>query len=141
LKKPITEGINLRILAMKKSALLHWPLLGLLAMTMQNAFAGSAIALGPNHQMVVSCGHPMEIAKQRALDQARRQFGDNVRIFGATDIVGYGAIAKARHPNGYGWIIAAALGKSSAVEATTSAIQHCVSLGGTNAKIIWRFRG
>ena len=126
---------------MNKSALYACALIGLAAMTMQNAFAGSAIALGPNHQMVASYGHPVEIAKQRALDQARRQYGSNVRIFGATDVVGYGAIAKARHPNGYGWIIAAALGKRSATEASTMAIQHCVSLGGTNAKIICTFRG
>jgi hypothetical protein len=124
---------------MKKSALFLLAA-GLFATaTLNTANAGSAVVLAPHNQMVTSYGHPVEVAKQRALELARRKFGSNVRIWGATDTLGYSAIAKARHPNGYGWIVAAALGKSSAREATTLAIEHCRSLGGTNPKIIYRW--
>lgn len=51
---------------------------------LHKADAGSAVALGPHNQMVASYGHTREIAKQRALDQARRRYGDNVRILASS---------------------------------------------------------
>ena len=110
------------------------------AVAISDIKAGSAVVLAPHNQMVTSYGHPVEVAKQRALDLARRKYGSNVRIWGATDALGYSAIAKARHPNGYGWIVAASLGKRSAREANNLAIEHCRSLGGTNPKIILSWR-
>jgi hypothetical protein len=126
---------------MKMKACFCMALIGLVSFAIRHASAGSAVALAPHNQMVASYGHPVEVAKRRALDLARRKYGSNVRIFGATNIVGYGAIAKARHPNGYGWIITAALGKRSANEANSMAIEHCVRLGGIKPKVIWAFRG
>jgi hypothetical protein len=106
------------------------------AVAISDVRAGSAVAIAPHNQMVMSYGHPVEVAKQRALELARRKYGRNVRIWGATDKLGYSSIAKARHPNGYGWIVAAALGKTSAREANNSAIEHCRSLGGKNPEVI-----
>jgi hypothetical protein len=40
-----------------------------------------------------------------------------------------GAIAVARHPNGFGWIIGVALGKGSATEADALAIGQCRKVG------------
>jgi hypothetical protein len=115
--------------------------LGLLAVAPQTASAGSAVAISSDNHMVVAYGGTAKKEERRALDEARRRYGSDVRIFGATDIVGYGAIAKARHPNGYGWIVAAALGKRSVTEADTLAIKHCVQAGGKNPKIILAFHG
>jgi hypothetical protein len=107
----------------------------------QSVHAGSAIALGPNNQLVTSAGIPVEVAKQHALAEAHRKFGPNVRLIGYSDVAGYCAIAVARHPNGYGWIICASLGKRSATEADTMAIQHCLKLGGKNPRVRWGFWG
>jgi hypothetical protein len=126
---------------MKKTALFLSALLGPAILTVHNLKAGSAVVLGPDNHLVSSYGHPEAVAKQRALDEARQMFGPNVRILAATDITGYGAVAVARHPNGYGWIMAAALGKRSASEAESLAIEQCVKAGGTNPKVRWRFRG
>jgi hypothetical protein len=106
-----------------------------------HAQAGSAIALGPHHKLLVVAGVPVEIAKERALAEARRKFGPNVRLMGYSDLAGYGAIAVARHPNGYGWIISASLGNRSATEADTLAIKHCLQAGGKNPQVRWGFRG
>ena len=106
-----------------------------------HAHAGSAIALAPNDKMVLVAGVPVEIAKERALAEARRKYGPNVRLMGYSDVTGYGAIAVARHPNGYGSIICASLGKRSATEADTMAIKHCLQAGGKNPQVRWGFRG
>jgi hypothetical protein len=109
------------------------------AVAISDVKAGSAVAIAPHNQMVMSYRHPVEVAKRRALELARRKYGRNVRIWGATDKLGYSAIAKARHPNGYGWIVAAALGKTSARDANNSAIEHCRNLAGTNPELISRY--
>jgi hypothetical protein len=121
--------------------LFRFILLGFTALALQRANAGSAVALAPHNQLVTSYGHPKEIAKQRALDEARRKYGANVRILASTDITGYGAIAIARHPNGYGWIMGVALGKRSATEADTLALEQCLKAGGTHPEVKWAFRG
>lgn len=107
----------------------------------QSAHAGSAVALGPNNQLVVDAGVPVELAKLHALADARRKFGPSVRIVAATDATGYGAIAVARHPNGVGWIICASLGYRSATEADTLAREKCLKLGGKNPRVKLAFRG
>lgn len=106
-----------------------------------NAIAGSAVALGPHNQLATAYGGPVEREMQRALDVAHRKYGANVRIIAATDVTGYGAIAVATHPNGYGSIIGVSLGNRSTTEADTLAIQHCLRAGGTNPKVRWGFRG
>ena len=118
--------------------------LALLAMSigaMQNANAGAAVALAPNNQLATAYGGPVEREKARALANARHLYGNDVRIIAATDITGYGAIAVARHPNGFGWIIGVALGKQSATEADALAIGQCRKAGGVKAQVKWAFRG
>ena len=91
--------------------------------------------------MVVDGGVPVEVAKQRALALARRKYGPEVRVFAASDVTGYGAIAVARHPNGIGWIICVSLGNRSATEADMVAIEKCVKAGGRNPQVRLAFRG
>ena len=80
------------------------------------------------------------MAEQRALASCRRKGGSNARIFAATDVNGYGAIALARRANG-GSILAVALGKRSATEADKVATEHCLQAGGINPKVKWAWRG
>jgi hypothetical protein len=116
-------------------------LLVCLTLPSQNANAGAAVALGPHNQLATAYGGPVEREKARALNNARRLYGNDVRIIAATDITGYGAIALARHPNGYGWIIGVSLGNRSATEADALAIDHCRKAGGINPQVRWAFRG
>jgi hypothetical protein len=118
-------------------------LLTLVAMTVgaiQAAKGGSVVVWDGGSNLGTSYGHPVEIEKQRALEGARRRGWLNARIIGATDKVGFGAIAIARHPNGRGSLIGVALGKHSAREADTLAIEECLKAGGTNPKIKSTFR-
>jgi hypothetical protein len=91
--------------------------------------------------MIASYGHPVQVAKQRALDEARRKYGSNVRIIGYTDIDGYGAIAAARNSRAQGSIMSAALGKRSQTEAVTMALNQCLWAGGIKPKVLRAFRG
>ena len=125
---------------MKKKTVFRLLLLGFLALALQSTNAGSAVALAPHNQMVTSYGHPKEIAKQRALEEARPKYGNNVRILAASDVTGYGAIAVARVANG-NWLIGVSLGKRSATEAETLAISYCRKAGGINPQIKSAFRG
>lgn len=126
---------------MAKSRLFAFMALGIAFLALHNANAGSAVALAPHNQLFTSFGHPREIAKARALEAARSKCGDNVRIIASTDLTGFCAIAMARHPNGYGWIIGVALGRRSATEADTLAIEECIKAGGTKPQIRSGFRG
>jgi hypothetical protein len=108
---------------------------------MQIAHAGSAVALGPNNQMVASFGHPVEIAKQRALAQAYRKYGSQVRILAATQVSGYGAVAVGRRSDAIGWVLSVVLGKRSATEANTLAIEQCIAAGGIDPRVKYSFRG
>jgi hypothetical protein len=63
---------------MKKSVLFPVVLIGFGIFDLQRAHAGSAVALAPHNQMVTSFGHTREVAKKRALEEARRKYGDNV---------------------------------------------------------------
>jgi hypothetical protein len=106
-----------------------------------DAKAGSAVAWDGHGGLATAYGGPVQREKQRALEVARRKYGPNVRILAATDVTGYGAIAVARHPNGYGSIIGAALGSRSATEADALAIKRCLEAGGTNPRIKWGWWG
>jgi hypothetical protein len=125
---------------MKKAILFRLVLLGFGTFALQSAHAGSAVALAPHNQMVTSYGHTREVAKQRALEEARRKYGDDVRILASSDVTGYCAIAKARHPNG-NWVIGVSLGNPSATQATALAMKLCVQAGGKNPTVIRGFRG
>lgn len=65
----------------------------------------------------------------------------NARIVLATDIPGYGAIAVALHRNGYGSTAGVVVGKRSATEANTLAIQQCLKEGGSHARVRWAWNG
>jgi hypothetical protein len=106
-----------------------------------DAHAGAAVAIGPHHQLATAYGGPIKQAEQRALSEARRRYGPNVRLLAATDETGYGAIAVARHPNGIGWIIGVALGKRTATEADTLAIDQCRKAHGVQPRVKWGFWG
>jgi hypothetical protein len=99
------------------------------------------VAIGPDNQLFTSFGHPREIAKEKALALARNKCGNNVRIIASTDLTGYCAIAAARHPNGYGWIIGVALGRRSATEADALAMEQCIKAGGAKPRVRSGFRG
>jgi hypothetical protein len=117
--------------------------LAFVAMTvgaLQNALGGSAVVLGPHNQLATAYGGPVKREEQRALAEARRRYGPNVRLLAATDVTGYGAIAAARHPNG-NWVIGVSLGNRSATEADALAIDHCLKAGGINPQVKWAFRG
>ena len=126
---------------MKRSLILPFRLAGLNCLVLQKANAGSAVAIGPHNQLATAYGGPVEREKQRALAEARRKYGANARILAASDVNGYGAIAVARHPNGHDWVIGVALGRQSATEADTLAIEQCLKAGGINPQVKWGFRG
>jgi hypothetical protein len=127
---------------MKRSALFRLALVCMAVAAIKNANAGSAVVTDGHGHLITSFGQPSkEIAKEHALETARQRYGATVRLLAASDITGYGAIAVARHPNGHGSIIGVALGKRSATEADTLAIEQCLKAGGTNPKIIRGFSG
>jgi hypothetical protein len=123
-----------------KTSLITLAFIGLAALVLQDAKAGAAVALGPHNQLATSYGGPVEMAKARALEVAHRRYGPNVRILASTDLTGYGAIATARHSNG-NLVIGVALGRRSATEADTLAIEQCRKAGGFAPIVRWGFRG
>jgi hypothetical protein len=126
---------------MKKTLLRRLVVVVMTVGVIQNGNAGSAVALAPNNQMVASFGHPVEVAKERALAQASSKYGSDVRILAAADETGYGAVAVGRRSKATGWVLSVVLGKRSATEANTLAIEQCIKAGGTNPYIKYAFRG
>ena len=125
---------------MKKTALFLFVLLGFGSVAPQDASAGSAVAMEPRHgKLVSSYGHSKQVAMERALETARRLYGAGVRIIAATNVTGYCTIAVARH--GDKAIVGVALGRRSATEADSLAIEQCLKAGGTNPRIISGWRG
>jgi hypothetical protein len=114
-------------------------LLGMVALAVQNAKAGSAVAWDGHGHLAYSYGHSRAVDEQRVLELGRPRYGPSLRIVAASDDSGYGAIAVAR--KGTGSVFGIALGKRSASEADAMAIGHCVKAGGTHPAIRWRFRG
>ena len=68
-------------------------LLAFLVFASKNASAGAAVAIGPHNKLAAAYGGPIKQAAQRALAEARRRYGPNVRLLAATDVIGYGAMA------------------------------------------------
>jgi hypothetical protein len=101
------------------------------AAALQNAPAGSVVATDSRGHNICVCGHSEAVCKQPALDEARRRGWISEKIIAGSDIAGYGAIATARHPNGYGSMIGVALGMRSATEAYKVASKACEQAGGT----------
>jgi hypothetical protein len=127
---------------MKRNVLFHMAIFAFATLALTDANAASAVVTDDNGNIAAACGGPVEKAKQRALADAHRRYGPrHFRIFASTPLTGYCAIAVARHPNGVGSLIGVALGKRSATEADTLAIEQCVRAGGTEAKIRRGFRG
>jgi hypothetical protein len=126
---------------MTKNRIFTFALLGLAVLRLQSASAGSAVATDSHGHNIYVCGRPEAICKQMALTEARRRGWANEKIIASSDIPGFGAIATARHPNGYGSMIGVALGMRSAKEAHTVASKECVQAGGTNVLVKWTFKG
>jgi hypothetical protein len=124
---------------MKKRIVAALALLGCLCITMQGAEAGSAVAWDGQGHLGAAAGYPLKEAKQRALERCRRNGGINPRIVGATEGIGYGAIAVARR--GTGSVIGISLGRPSPADAENRAIEKCLRAGGINPKIRWGFKG
>jgi hypothetical protein len=126
---------------MKRSALFRLALV-CMAVATQNAKAGSAVVTDGHGHLITSYGQPSKRNRQGArAGDGPSTVRATVRVLAASDVTGYGAIAVARHPNGHGSIIGVALGKRSATEADTLAIEQCLKAGGTNPKIIRGFSG
>ena len=124
---------------MKRSAILL--LVAVAVLMARNASAGSAVASDGHGHLVSSVGYSVKIAKERALEIAHRRYGNNVKLLASSDVIGYGAIAVARNGNGSGSIIGVTLGRASALEAENRSIEKCVKAGGTNPRIVQRFKG
>ena len=108
----------------------------------QSMFAGSAVAIANDGQRTLiakSFGLPQKVAEQHVIDICRREGGANARLLASSGVVGYGAIAVARH--GVGWVVGVSLGRQSATESELRALKACARAGGTDAKIKWGFRG
>jgi hypothetical protein len=116
-------------------------LLGLAVLMAQNASAGSAVAWDGHGHVFSSVGYSVDVAKQRAVEIARSRYGNNVRLVGYSDVIGYGAIAVARNGRGSGSVIGVTLGRASAREAKDRSIEKCLNAGGLNPKIIQTFKG
>jgi hypothetical protein len=123
---------------MKRKAVLDFLLVALLV---QSASAGSAVAIGSNGRLGAAAGWPLNEARQRALKICIQNGGVNPRIFAATNVVGEGAVAVGGNGNGKGSIIGVALGRPSASDAANRAIEACQKAGGTDPKIIRAFKG
>jgi hypothetical protein len=124
---------------MKRSTVFRLALATVAAPAIGNASAGSAVAWDGHGHVVYSYGHPKEIAMQRALDMGFSLYGTSVRLVGATDVIGYGAIAGAR--KGTGSVIGVTLGRPSLADAENRAIEKCLKAGGTAPKVRWIWHG
>ena len=115
-------------------------LFGIIALCLiQQATAGSAVAVGRNLHLVYSFGWPKQVAEQRALGICRRQGGLDPRIVDSTDAVGYGAAAISYQGNH--WILGVATGHPTWLEAEHEAIEQCRKRGGTNPQVKWEWKG
>ena len=94
---------------MEKVSFLTLALIGLAEIATQHTNAGSVVSSDSHGHNIYVCGHPEKICEKMAFDEATRRGWANERIIAFTDIAGYGAIATARHPNGYGSMIGVAL--------------------------------
>lgn len=126
---------------MKKIALFRLLGLFLVLLAFDNGEAGSVVATDSRGHNIYVFGHPEKQCEQLAFELARSKGLTNERIIAATDTPGYGAIAVALHPNGYGSMLGVSLGNRSAGEARMMAIDLCRKAGGTHIQVKWSFRG
>ena len=113
----------------------------LASLLVQYTSAGSAVAMSSNGHLVYSAGWPEAKARKRAVGICQLHGGVNVRVLASTDLVGECAIAIARKGSGKGWLIGISLGRRSATEAQSRAIERCREAGGIDPKIRWGFWG
>jgi len=125
---------------MRRSMLLGLVLAGLAVEAIGRANAGSAVVHDHYGHTVYSFGHPRAVEIRRALEAARLHGWTEARLIAASDKTGYGAIAVAARKGG-GAVVGVALGKRSATEADTLAIQHCLEAGGINPRVRWGWYG
>jgi hypothetical protein len=123
------HGTRLYSFRMRTSAIFKMALIGLVSSAMQNANAGSAVAVGSNGHLVYSYGSSRSAreARQRAGAICLRQGGLEPKILASTDVVGHGAIAVGRKGNL--WIYGVSLGRPSAVDAENRAMEPAGGLG------------
>lgn len=124
---------------MNGSAVWGSVLLGLVGALIQNANAASAVASDGRGHMATVVAYSLRQAKDLALDRCRRRYGPSVRIFAASDVVGYGAIAVGRF--GTHSVIGVSLGRPSAADAENRARARCLRAGGINPKVKWGWYG
>lgn len=124
-----------------RNKLFSLTLLGFSVLASEDGNAGAAVACAGDGQWATAYGGSVAREEQRALTEIRVKYGTQGRIVAATDVIGYGAIAVARHPSGHGSIVGISLGKRSATEANTLAIEKCLKAGGVNPQVRWAWRG
>lgn len=86
----------------------------------QQVKAGSAVAIDDVGHMVYSYGHSKEVDERNVLQLGRRMHGTSVRLFAASDVAGYCAIASAPLREviaGQRYVYGVALGHSTPEEA------------------------
>jgi hypothetical protein len=115
-----------------KRIVLQLALLVMLGLGLHNANAGSVVVWDGHNNLTTAYGGPVQKETKRALETARRKGWAHATIIASSDTAGYGAIAVALHRNGYGSMIGISLGKRSATEAFTMALEHCRKAGGTH---------
>jgi len=103
-----------------------------------NSNAGSAVAWDRHGHLFYTYGEPQKKAEHHVLDLCRKG-GLDAKLIGSTDVVGYGAIAVARHGNGS--VIGISLGRPSPADAENRAIEKCLRAGGVNPRVRWGFKG
>ena len=131
----LSGGVVTAKIGVKSGAVILCAFLALIAVGIQRANAGSAVAIEPHHgNLTTAYGGPVLREEQRALRHARQLYGKNVKLFAASDVSGYGAVGVAGHGNKA--LVAAALGRKSAAEAQSIVLSQLVKAGGTNARII-----
>jgi hypothetical protein len=103
----------------------HLALLALGGVCIQNAYAGSAVAIGPDgHIAVVGGPYNEEAAKQKALALWHSKHRSEARILASSGAVGECAVAVWRQ--GKHWAVSASLGKRSEAEAYAIAMRNCL---------------
>jgi hypothetical protein len=128
-----------KIHTMNGRAVLRLALLGLVGALIQNTSAASAVASDGCGHMETVVAYSLRQAKDLALDRCRRRYGPNARIFAASDVVGYGAIAVGRL--GTHSVVGVSLGRPSPADAENRAKVRCLKAGGIDPKVKWGWFG
>jgi hypothetical protein len=124
---------------MKTSTLYGLALVCIAVIAIQRDNAASAVAIGSNGYLSSAARSSLEDAKQRALEICRSHGGIDVRLVASSAVAGYCAIAVGRKGNCV--VYGIALGKRSATEADTVAIELCLKAGGLDPKVKYGWQG